>query len=178
MPSLRLLTLGIGSLLGLASTEKLSLLFWQTSLSFILVGWLVYRSIIKLSAVALFPFVVLFCHNLIKLPSFISVLVLFVLYYSYSIILYSYYNIYSGYSYCGHAVYSACNASTRTCLYWDGSTYAQTSLKCISFKPAPTFLPQTHEPQYSRRDQSPTTQKCAPQIKTLMFDVLWNNKLK
>ena len=48
-------------------------------------------------------------------------------------------------------------------LCWDGSTCAQTSLKCISFRPVPTLLPQTHGPLCSKRDQSPTTQKGPPQ---------------
>ena len=51
-----------------------------------------------------------------------------------------------------HAVHSTCDASTRTHLYRDSSTCAQTSLKCISFRPALTLLPQTHKPRYSKRN--------------------------
>ena len=44
-------------------------------------------------------------------------------------------------------------------LYWDGSISAQTSLKCILFRPAPTLLSQIHGLQYSRINQSPNNMK-------------------
>ena len=64
--------LEIGSFLWSTSAERLSLLLWQTSFPFTIHAyWVIsYRLVIKLSVVALFPFVVLFCHNLIRyLPS-------------------------------------------------------------------------------------------------------------
>ena len=86
-------------------------------------------------------------------------LVSFVSYYSYFAILYSCYNICNSCSYCGHAVNLARNAFARMRLYWDGSISAQTSLKCILFRPAPTLLSQIHGLQYSRINQSPNNMK-------------------
>ena len=56
-------------------------------------------------------------------------LIYFVQYYSYFAVLYSCYNICNSCSFCGHVTHSARDATTRTRLYWDGSTCAQAGLK-------------------------------------------------
>ena len=61
-------------------------------------------------------------------------------------------------------VHHTLNTFTKVYLYWDGLTCAQTGLKCISFRPASTLLPQTHRPQCNKRDQSPTIQKGPPHL--------------
>ena len=83
-------------------------------------------------------FVVLFFHNLIELLPFISVSVSSV---GIIVIL----------PYCIPAITfvivvlamarHTLNASARTHLYWDGSTCAQTGLKCISCRQTLTLLP-------------------------------------
>ena len=62
-------------------------------------------------------------------------------------------------------------------LYWAISTCAQTGLKCISFRPALTLLPQTHGPQYSKIDQSPTTQKGPAQSFICLYNYIEVNEV-
>ena len=135
--------LEIGSLLRSISTERLSLLLQQTSFPFTIHAYYVISLPFSLLNCLLQRYFHLLYYSAITLLATFLLgvsLIYFIQYYSYSAILYSYYNICNSYSYCGHVIHSARDASTRTRLYWDGSTCAQVGLKCSLIQASPNSL--------------------------------------
>ena len=135
--------LEIGSLFGLASAEELSLIFWQTSFLFCYLCLLGDQLTVQLLSC------LLQCYFHLLYYSAVTLLVTFLIsvslthsvqYYSYSAILYFYYNICSSYSCLAHTICPARDAYARMRLYWDGPTCAQASLKCSPIQASPNPL--------------------------------------